>query len=122
MSGRAGGPVPPPEENQQRFDALVAEFLQHPGVSVPAHRGRRGFGSHALTVDGSIFAMLVRGRLVLKLPAEVVAEHVRAGHGEHFTAGKTSPMRQWLVLLDDDADRWRSLAELAYQTVRVQHS
>ena len=99
-----------------RFDDLVARFLQQPGVTPPSPG--RGFGSSALRVDGRIFAMLVRGRLVVKLPASRVDELVAAGDGERFDANKGTPMREWLALDPASSVEWEPLASEALSFVR----
>lgn len=85
---------------EDAFAELVERFSDTPGVTPPeAHR--RGFGSHALKVHGSIFAMLVRGHLVVKLPAARVRELIAEGIGGVFDANKGTPMREWLTVLDE---------------------
>ncbi|GAA1323359.1 hypothetical protein [Pseudonocardia xinjiangensis] len=81
-----------------RFAALVAELAAEPGVTPPGAERGRGFGSAALKVDGSIFAMLTRERLVVKLPAARVAQLIDVGAGEPFEAGRGRPMREWLTV------------------------
>ena len=100
-----------------RFAALCAHFYSQGEVS-PSER-RRGFGADALTVDGRIFAMAPRGRLVVKLPQARVDELVRAGVGVPFDANKGVPMKQWLVVDPAHEDRWTELAEEALAFVRV---
>lgn len=95
----------------ERFAGLVERFAGRPGVTPPGAGGRRGFGADALTVDGSIFAMVVRGHLVVKLPRARVAELVADGTGAPFDAGKGIPMREWVSVLADDTDAWTALAE-----------
>jgi hypothetical protein len=74
----------------------------------------KGFGSTGqLKVDGRIFAMLVRGELVLKLPADRVQALVDSGDGVHFDAGKGRPMREWLALSPTSRKPWLALAEEA---------
>jgi len=50
---------------EERFEDLVDEMVGLEGVSPP--RGGSGFGRSALRVDNRIFAMFVRGHLVMKL-------------------------------------------------------
>ena len=93
----------------ERFAVLVDEFAGRPEVTPPGGERRR-FGSDALKAGGSIFAMLTRDELVLKLPRSRVAELVRSGEGRPFDAGKGTPMKEWVVVVDDDLDTWRALA------------
>ena len=58
----------------ERFEDLVGEFSDTDGVTLP--RGGSGFGRSALRYHGKIFAMFVRGDLVVKLPAQRVDELV----------------------------------------------
>jgi hypothetical protein len=100
---------------QERFDELVAEFVAIKGVTPPGETA--GFGSGALRIDGKIFAMFVRGRLVVKLPKVRVDELVEAGEGDRFDANKGTPMKEWLSL--DPASRlaWRPLIQEAFAFV-----
>jgi hypothetical protein len=97
---------------EQRYAALAEAFLGQSDVSV----GGQGFGADALKSGGKIFAMLVRGRLVVKLPARRVTELLAAGQGEPFDANKGRPMREWLTVTNDTA--WLALAEEARQFVK----
>ena len=82
----------------ERFAALVEALATTPGVGPPGAGGGRGFGSAALTVDGSIFAMVVRGAVVLKLPRHRVEGLVTAGTGLPFPAANGTPMKEWIAL------------------------
>jgi hypothetical protein len=94
--------------SRERFEDLVDELIGTEGVTPP--RGGSGFGRSALRFHGKIFAMHVRGALVLKLPADRVDALVRAGAGVHFDANKGTPMREWLSLDPDSALPWLPLA------------
>jgi hypothetical protein len=96
---------------EERFADLVDELAGEPGVQPPTGSGSRLFGAETLRVGGSIFAMLAHGALVVKLPAPRVAELIAGGAGGPFTAGKDSPMREWLTV-GPDAD-WEALAREA---------
>lgn len=101
---------------RERFAALVAVIGHEPGVTPPDASSRR-FGSSALKVNGSIFAMLTRGRLVVKLPRGRVDDLIQEGIGSAFDAGKGTPMKEWLIVLDDADDMWRALAREALDYV-----
>ena len=97
---------------EQRYKALVEAILSN-SPSVKVDQGS-GFGSTGqLKVDGKIFAMLVRGRLVLKLPSDRVRAMVESGDGEPFDAGKGRPMREWLALSPASRKPWLALAREA---------
>ena len=107
-----------PVSPDERFSALVAELAGLPGVTGPDEAGeRRRFGSDALKVNGSIFAMVRDGRLVVKLPAPRVAALIEDGTGGPFDAGKGRPMKEWLTVADDDLDTWRTLSREALKFV-----
>lgn len=97
----------------ERFASLVEQFRDVDGVTSPDVSGRRGFGSSALKGNGSIFAMLTRNHLVVKLPPARVAELIAARTGEPFTAGKTTPMKEWLVVTAQEPGMWLEVAREA---------
>ena len=94
---------------EARYAALAERYAGRPGAELPG-TGRQ-FGAAALKVGGSVFAILQAGRLVVKLPAERVAELVSDGTGGPFGHEGRSPMRQWLVVQDES--RWDDLADEA---------
>jgi hypothetical protein len=108
---------------EERFDDLVAELLGTEGVTPPVSelasepsntaQPGGGFGRSALRYRNRIFAMLVRGRLVVKLPKARVTELVAAGDGVHFDANKGTPMKEWLSLDPASAHPWPALAREA---------
>src|SRR3954454_11578690 len=83
---------------EERFAALVETLATRPGVGPPGAAARRGFGSAALTVDGSIFAMVRGGALALQLPRQRGEVLGAAGTGLPFTAANVTPMREWVAL------------------------
>jgi hypothetical protein len=96
---------------EERFEELVTAFALDPHITPP--EGSRGFGSHALRVRGKIFAMVVRGHLVVKLPKARVDELVESGCGVRFDANKGRPMKEWLNLGADSTLEWEPLAREA---------
>ena len=107
-------------DNDERFAALVDEFAGSPGVTGPDEPGGRRFGSSALKVNGSIFAMLVSGHLVVKLPQQRVGELIESGGGAPFDSGKGRPMKEWLTVVVEDFGSWLALAREAHEFVASQ--
>ena len=94
---------------EERYEILIDELVGTPGVTPPA--GGSGFGCSGLRFQRKIFAMLVRGRLVLKLPAARVDALIEAGEGVRFDANKGTPM--CLLMRSDqhlDVERCKSCA------------
>lgn len=100
----------------ERFEVLVEDMLRVDGV-IPPSPGR-GFGSSALKYHTKIFAMLVRGSLVLKLPRARVDALVAAGAGIRFDANKGTPMKEWLSLNPSSRLSWADLATEALDYAR----
>jgi hypothetical protein len=101
---------------EDRYERLVDDLIGADGVTPP--RGGGGFGRSALRFHGKIFVMFVRGRLVVKLPAERVGELIAAGEGIHFDANKGTPMREWLSLDPGSTRPWLPLATEALDFAR----
>ncbi len=96
---------------EERFDELVVAFAQDPQVIRPGEG--RGFGSNALRVRGRVFAMLVRGQLVVKLPPGRVNSLVSSGDGGRFDANKGIPMKEWFTVDRESDLKWESVAREA---------
>jgi len=96
---------------EQRYEDLIEEFLGEDGVLPPP--GGSGFGRGAIRYRRKIFAMFVRGRLVVKLPRKRVDELVAGGHGERFDANKGTPMKEWFSLDPESDLAWPPLAREA---------
>jgi hypothetical protein len=103
---------------EELFAQLVERFAETDGVMLPGEPGSPGFGSNALRVRGAIFAMLVRGHLVVKLPRDRVDALVASAAAERFDANRARPMKEWAVLLTDNSVAWAELAEEALRFVR----
>lgn len=101
---------------EDRYEDLIAELLGTMGVTPP--RGGSGFGRTALRFQDKIFAMLVRGRLVVKLPADRVDALVADGEGARFDANKGRPMREWFSLDPASPRGWLPLAREALDFAR----
>ena len=102
---------------QDRYEDLIDALAGIEGVTPP--REGSGFGRSAVRYHGKIFVMLVRGSLVLKLPAPRVEALVAAREGVHFDANKGTPMKEWLSLDPDSGQEWLPLAREALDFARA---
>ena len=101
-------------DGEERFGALVAAMLDRPGTtdgSGDANAGpQRAFGATSLKTNGKIFAMLVNGRLVVKLDRKRVDSLVASGDGTNFDPGHGRLMKEWLDVESDSDETWLDLA------------
>jgi hypothetical protein len=105
-----------PDRLRERYLDLVDDLVGIEGVTPPP--GGSGFGRGSLRLHGKIFAMLVRGRLVVKLPEDRVSALIGADQGVAFDANKGTPMREWFSLDPTSALDWRVLATEALDFAR----
>jgi hypothetical protein len=96
------------DEGTKLFDAVVRAVEHDPSIGTA-----RGFGASGLKVGGKIFAMLMAGELVVKLPAARARQLVGDGAASVFHSGAGRPMREWVVVPATDADHWIAVAEEA---------
>ena len=94
-----------------RFARVADAFARDPQVTYG-----KMFASMGLKVSGKIFAMLVKGKFVTKLPKERVDELVRCGTGAYFDPGHGRLMKEW-VALEGTEDLWLDLAKEARRFV-----
>ncbi|MBL8933670.1 MAG: hypothetical protein JNM69_03905 [Archangium sp.] len=98
------------DPSEQAWSALARAFGADPRVTLPA--GDRGqFGQNGLRVDGKVFAMTVKGALVVKLPAREIDDAVASGLGERLSMGRRV-MKEWLVV-HEPPKRWLMIATRA---------
>jgi hypothetical protein len=98
---------------EKRFASIAEVELRAPGVT-----GGTGFGrSEGLRISGKIFAMLVKGELVVKLPKDRVAELSASGVGHPFDSGKGQLMKEWVAVPTRSGRRWPALVEEAREFV-----
>jgi hypothetical protein len=98
---------------EQLFEQLARRFLSDPAVGEGT-----GFGSNpGLRTGGKIFAMLVKGELVVKLPRDRVDEVVASGAGSRFDPGHGRVMKEWVSVPTQHGRRWGPLANEALEFV-----
>ena len=91
------------------FDDVAKSFVSDPKISQS-----KMFGSPGLKINGKVFAFLMKGKLILKLPKEEVDELIAANGGKPFghmfAPGNFRPMKEWVEVLSDDEKVWLKLA------------
>jgi len=107
---------------EERFAMVVEALLSHPGVTPPADgpQAKKRFGESALRIHHKIFAMLVRGKLVVKLPRARVDALITAGDGERFDPGHGRLMKEWVAVEPTSEERWLDLSREALKFVASQ--
>jgi hypothetical protein len=109
--------IEPGEEAQAPDPAEAFAEIRDALLAEPGTTEGTGFGSMpGVKVDGKIAAMLMDGRLVVKLPAERCDKLVATGGAEPLRMGKRT-MREW-VSIDQSHPAWVALALDAVAYVR----
>lgn len=96
------------------FESVVAAFAGDQQVG----RGKMFSSNAVLNVNGKIFAMQVKGKLVVKLPKQRVDELVANGRGQYFDPGHGRLMKEWVAVNSPEAERVE-LAKEAYRFVKA---
>jgi hypothetical protein len=116
-AGSSLGGVDEETQAERRYEDLIDGLVGIAGVTPP--QGGSGFGRSAVRFQKKIFVMLVRGRLVLKLPAGRVDALIAAGEGVRFDANKGTPMKEWFSLDPESELAWLPLAREALDFARA---
>jgi hypothetical protein len=106
---KPGNEIPPAHADANpSFTSIIDLFAADRSVGLG-----RMFGAEGLKVNGKVFAMLVKGSLVVKLPKQRVDDIVGSTVGVPFDPGHGRPMKEWIVIGLDRKDRWPALAKEA---------
>jgi TfoX/Sxy family transcriptional regulator of competence genes len=96
------------------FAAVAQAFAKDPLVT-----SGKMMSSFGLEVGGKIFAMMVRGAFVAKLPKNRVEQLVSAKKGSYFDPRRDGRvMKEWISIADRRAP-WLDLAREAYRFVKT---
>lgn len=103
-----------PMTAESLFEGVLKGLQGRPGVAQA-----KMFGALGLKANEKYFAMLYKGKLVLKLPKERVEALVASGQGQYFDPGHGRLMKEWVAVPPSGGSQWRSLAEegLAFAAV-----
>lgn len=94
------------------FEQIASRLRKHPGVTES-----RMFDARVLKVQARVFAMLVKGALVVKLPPERVSRLLAEGRGQPFDPGHGRIMKGWITIPVERRGTWAALAEEAQEFV-----
>jgi hypothetical protein len=99
---------------EARYAGIIEALRDNPGVTHAADLPQsRRFGSTELRVNNKIFAILSKGRLVVKLPRQRVDTLIASGAGERFDPGHGRLMKEWLSVDPAYEADWQPLAREA---------
>ncbi|MBI3580023.1 MAG: TfoX/Sxy family protein [Ignavibacteriales bacterium] len=94
------------------FDDIVSAMIKVRGVTQV-----KMFGTVGLKFKGKVFAMVVKGKLVVKLSKERVEKMVNAGNGEYFDPGHGRLMKEWVAVEATRSNSWLGLAKEAREYI-----
>ena len=98
---------------QKIFTGIHALIYRASGGAIAG----RMFGAPVLKVQGKVLAMLVKGRLVVKLPRPRVDDLIASRLGEPFDPGHGKPSKEWVAVEATASNRWRRLLDEAREFV-----
>lgn len=110
----------PPITPEEHFVTVVEALRNLPGVTPPTDepRSKKRFGSSELKVHNKIFAMLVKGQLVVKLPKSRVDALIASGNGERFEPRHDGRlMKEWVTVEPTSKEEWLHLSKEAMEFV-----
>lgn len=90
------------------FDRVVGSLAADPEVTLS-----RMFGSPSLKTGSKVFAMFVKGSLVVKLARHRADAIVASCIGEYFDPGHGRLMKEWVAVGAESSEDWLGLASEA---------
>jgi hypothetical protein len=98
--------------DDRRFEQLASRLRHSPGVTEA-----RMFDARVLKVRGKVFAMLVKGAMVVKLPPDRVGRLIAESRGQPFDPGHGRIMKGWVTIPPERRQSWTALASDALEFV-----
>lgn len=95
-------------EAQTLFEPIAKAFLKESGVT----EGKM-FGTSVLKIKGKVFVFPMKGKLVVKLPRDRVAEIVALKKGVYFDPGHGRISKEWVAVAPSAESEWLNLAREA---------
>ena len=105
-----------PNTDAASTDPLFAPVIKALSSDRSVTQGKM-FGSTGLKVGGKVFAMIVKGWFVAKLPADRVQELIGTGKGDYFDPGHGRVMKEWVSMPPATKAIWVKLAQEAKEFV-----
>jgi len=105
---------------EERFATIVEAFRSNQNVTPPTDelQSKKRFGSSGLKIHNKIFAMLVKGKLVVKLPKPRVDALIASGDGEPYDPRHDGRlMKEWVSITSTSEEEWLLLAREAMEFV-----
>lgn len=96
------------------YAAIVDKYASTAGVETG-----RMFGAQGLKISDKVFAMEVKGRLVVKLPAQRATDLVATGGAKLFDPGHGRLMKEWVEIDTNSKLDWSALAQEAFAFVKA---
>ena len=90
--------------------SVSAAVVRKLALSLPESTEQPHHDMTSFRVRGKIFAMVVRGRFVAKLPKARVEDLVGRGRGVPFDPGHGRLMKEWVVIASGTASEWIAYA------------
>ena len=94
------------------YASVKAHFQDVPGVTVNSGRGAQG-----LKVGNKMFAMFLKGDLLLKLPPDRVETLISSGRGLPYDPGTGKVMKNYVLIPAARKRSWIKLCEEAATTM-----
>ena len=95
------------------FASVIEALSSEPGVTMG-----KMFGSAGFKVGKQVFAMEVKGKLVVKVSADRASALRDAGLAQAFDPGHERPMKQWVSVAPGAKLDWLQLSREALAYVR----